>query len=220
MDDAGIHQYLDILLNLRRTCQREGSSGEATQALLRLTLSFVREIMTEEVFARAMRSGNEGEGLLLLANRFAQMEPLMGDRWPSDFTFQNITEELFAIANGDAPRVLKARGKQGRFGNAHALLELKLEAHGWYKVMGNMGAKAADRQVIVLDSYGVTHDAFAKWRQEGKAKLTAEYFDNFLATFLETQMFAAGQEPEPLAWAAAQTRLAGQRYKDEVKANG
>jgi hypothetical protein len=217
MDELALHKCLDLLLPLRRACLRDGASGEAVQDFLRLALLFVRDLMTEPVFARAMKSAEQGEGLLRLANRVQMLAPIIGDNWPADFTFDDVVNDLFAIANGDAPRVLKSDGKQGRFHNAHALVEAKLDAHGWYKVLGLLKMKAADRQSLIIASYSITLDAFKKWRREAKSKLTGEYVDRYLVTFCDTQMFAAALEPDRVAWAIAQTKAAGGKYRAELR---
>jgi hypothetical protein len=55
MNKEGAHQFLDVLLNLRRACEREGYTGVAVESLLRECLLFVRrDIMGEDVFRRAL----------------------------------------------------------------------------------------------------------------------------------------------------------------------
>lgn len=213
-----LHLNLDALLKLRASCQQEYASAEAVHQFLRASLLFVRDLMSEEVFRRAMRSGQEGEGLLLLANRFASMEPLLADNWPSDFSFPEMVRELFAIANGDAPRIIKSPPKSGKSLNAHALLELKLEAHVWYKVLDQLGMKAPDRQDVVMGGYGVTKDAFDKWRQEAKEKLGSDYVSRYLVTAVDTRFRQAMSQPDPTSWSKAQARLDGDRYKQELRA--
>ena len=63
-------------LKLRDRCIEAGLA-EDVQCLLKVSLLFVRQMMTEEVFQRAIRGGKEGQGLLLFANRIAQLEPLL-----------------------------------------------------------------------------------------------------------------------------------------------
>lgn len=217
MIDAGLHKYLDVLLALRRTCEREGFSGEAVQALLAECLRFVVDIMGKDVFRRAMRSGQDGEGLLLLANRFAQMQPLLADNWPGDFAFNDLVQELFAIANGDEPRILKGASKQGKFGSAHALLERKLEAHIWYKVLGHLGLKAALRRDLIEESFATPFDTYNSWRREGRRKLGSDYVERLFVTAVAAKLFAASLEADPILWATGETRAAGGRYRRELK---
>lgn len=217
MNEKALHQYLDVLLALRRTCEREGSTGEAVQALLVACLGFIPDIMGKDVFRRALRSGSEGEGLLLLANRFAQMEPLLAENWPSDFTFGDVVKELMAIANGDDPRILKGKSKQGKFGSAHALLENKLEAHVWYKVLGHLGVKAEARRAIIEDNFATTFDTYNSWRREARRKLGPDYVERFLVTAVEAKLFSSALQAEPTSWAKSQTKIAGDIYKNEMK---
>ena len=217
MDEAVIHDHLDGLLKLRRHCQRENAPGEAVQRFLNAALLFVRDVMTEEVFSRAMRHGNDGEGLLLLANRVGQLKPLLGDGWPDDFSYPDLVVELFGIANGDAPRMLLPPGRQGRFPNAHALLEKKLDAHVWYKVLGHLGMKTADRKALVEDAYGAPPETYNDWRKEARKKLTPDYVDRYLVTAVGAQQFSATMHPDPLGWAVRRARAAGQSYRDELR---
>lgn len=218
MDDHVAHQHLDSLLRLQKTCARAGASGEAVQALLRQSLLFVRDLMTDEVFDRAMRKGDDGEGLLLLANRVQSLKPLLGSNWPNDFSFDDIINDLFGIANGDVPRVIRSRGEHGLRINAHALLEKKLTAHGWYKLLGKLKMAAPLRQGVLLEDYGVTIDAFNAWRKEARSKLTTDYVDRYLESFVRLQGAMALAEHDPVLWATAQFRLSGAAYKDEMKA--
>lgn len=172
--------------------------------------------MTEEVYQRAMRTAEDGQGLLLLANRFAQLEPLLADGWPTDFTYADVVKELYGIANGDAPRLLKGEGKQGKSLNAHALLEKKLEAHLWYKVLGKLGMKAPDRQAVLIDSYGITFDAYNKWRKEAKDKLGRDFVDRYLVTAVNSKLMAAHMEADPLGWSVFEMDAAGAAYKREL----
>jgi len=216
MDETTIHLYLDSILKLRPHCQREDASGETIQEFLRLSLMFVRDIMTDDVFRRAMRTAENGQGLLLLANRVAQLEPLLADEWPEDFTFSDLKEELFAIANGDAPRIIKSEGKQGRFRNAHALLERKLECRGWYKVLGELDVRAAERQALVMECYGISNDAFQKWRQEAKDKLGSDYVERFLHDFVRLNTRTAKLQTDPVAWGKLQCLAGGTSYKQKL----
>jgi hypothetical protein len=218
MNEPGLHQLLDVLLRLRRTYDREGASGDSIQRLLKDCLIFARDIMGEDLFRSAMLQGDDGEGLLLLANRFVILKPLLEDNWPCDFTFSEVVNELFAVANGDEPRILKGKGKQGKFGSAHALLERKLEAHLWYKVMGRLGLKAADRQKIIEDSFAITFLTFNKWRQEAVRKLGSDYVERFFHTGIEAKLFSATMETSPALWAKDQTRIAGENYKRTLRA--
>lgn len=217
MNDENAHQFLDLLLKVRRNCQRSGAPSEALQSLLRDCLTFVRDIMTDELFIRAMRTGDEGSGVMLLANRIALLEPLLTDNWPSDFSFDDLKEEFFAIANGDAPRLLNSKGKQGRFSNAHALLERKLEALAWHKVLRDLGLSASDRDWMLMGYYGISSSAPADWRKEARRKLGPEYLDDYLVESLQTKRFNAAQQKDPVAWAKDQVRAAGDNYKQKLK---
>jgi hypothetical protein len=217
MDPDSLHQHLDGLLKLRQHSEREGANGLLVQRFLRQTLLFVRAIMTEGVFLRAMKTGDDGDGLLLLANRIQLLEPVLDSNWPCDFTFKEIVSDLFNIANGDAPRIIKSSGKQGQFRNAHALLELKLDAHAWYKVLGRLGLKASERQLIIIEGYGVTLDAFNKWRREAKTKLSSDYVERYLVTAVDAKLFEATMKADPMAWAGEQARIAGASYKQELR---
>ena len=216
MDEQRLHQFLDVLLPLRRACQRPDASGEVIQRFLADTLSFVRLIMTEDVFRRAMRSADEGEGLLLLANRVAQMEPLLADNWPDDFSFDDVKRELFAIANGDQPSLLSNKGVRGRDWNAHALVEHKLECRAWYMTLGRLGVKAPARQAIVTNDYVVTIAAFDKWQAETKAKLGGDYVNRYLHSSVETKLAQAADQHDGAAWAVDQMREAGSAYRREA----
>lgn len=218
MDESIIHDHLDGLLELRRHCRRDGASGEAVQRFLRAALLFVRDVMTEEVFSRAMRHGDDGEGLLLLANRIGQLQPLLGDGWPADFSYAELVLELFGIANGDAPRILLPAGKRGRFPNAHALLEKKLDAHVWYKVLGHLGMKTASRKMLIEEAFVVTFETFNDWRKEARKKLTPDYVDRYLVTAVGVQQFSATMNPDPLRWAMDRAHAAGRFYRDELRA--
>jgi hypothetical protein len=218
MDEAGAHQWLDILLNLRRTCEREGYTGEAVERLLKECLVFVRQdIMGEEVFRRALPQGPQGEGVLLLAHRFLKMEPLLAEAWPSDFTFQEMVEELFAIANGDEPTILKGKGKQGKSGNAAAQLERKMDAHLWYKVLRRLGVKASECQAIIEDCF-TPMDTFRKWRGEAIKKHGLNYVEWFFLAGLQGKLLEAAMQPDPQDWARRQTKIAGDRYRRMMKA--
>lgn len=218
MDEAIIHDHLDELLKLRRHCQRKGAPAEGVQQFLRAALLFVRSVMTEDVFNRAMRHGEDGEGLLLLANRMGQLQPLLGDGWPADFSYSDLVVELFGIANGDAPRMLLPAGKQGRFPNAHALLEKKLDAHVWYKVLGHLGMKPADRKTLIEAAYGAPPETYNDWRKEARKKLSPDYVERYLVTAVGAQQFRATMHIDPLAWAVEHARAAGQSYRDELRA--
>lgn len=173
--------------------------------------------MTEPVYRRAMRAAESGEGLLLLANRFAQMEPLLADGWPDDFAYSEIVQELFSIANGDHPRLLKGSGKQGKSIHAHALLEERIDAHVWYKVLRNFGSNAPEVQSIVFQSYGITSEAYNKWRQEASKKLGADYVRRYLVTAVATYSAEASAHSEPLMWIISMIRKAGDSYKTKLK---
>jgi hypothetical protein len=97
-------------------------------------------------------------------------------------------------------------------------LERKLEAHVWYKVMGRLRLKAAERQKIIEDSFATTFLTYNKWRQEAVKKLGSDYVERFLHTAVEVKLFAAGMEANPAAWAKDQTRAAGDNYKRTLRA--
>ncbi len=216
MNEKILHQHLDRLLKFREHCDRPDASSVTVQRFLRLALLFARDLMTEDVFRRAMGSGEKGGGVSLLAYRLAQLEPLLEDNWPSDFTYLELQEELFAIAHGDAPRILKRSKKSGKALNSHRQLVMKLQAHAYYKVLGHLDLKASKRQSLIIDSYGITLDAFNKWRQEAKGKLGPEYVESFLSASVRANLLSARMHSAPAAWVTEQTRLAGQIYNEEL----
>lgn len=217
MNESSLHQQLDLLLKMRRNCQHEGSSGQAVQNFLRMSLLFIRDLMSEPVFERAMKRGDEGEGLLLLANRVQLLGPLMADNWPSDFGFDDVVNDLFGVANGDAPRIILSKGKQGKWNNGHAMLERRLDALGWYKVLGQLKVKAPVRQRLITESYGVTLEAFNKWRQEAKSKLTQDYVERYLFSFCASKLLDAKLSSDPVLWTTHQAEEGGALYRAEVR---
>lgn len=216
MREEYLHDWLTALIKMRRRCQQDQPTPALDQEFLRMALLFVRDLMGEEIFQRAMKKGEPGEGVLLFANRVGLLEPLLNDNWPVDFTFCEMLTDLFAIANGDEPRILKSEGRQGKFRNAHRLVEEKLDAHVWYKVLRELGEKAARVQGIVFPSYGITKDAFDKWRQEAADKLTKDYVQRYLVTAVDAKLFTARLQAEPSIWVTEQVRLAGSRYRVEL----
>lgn len=216
MDDKTLHSFLDLILISRRNCERAGSSGEAVQELLKQTLRLVRDIMTEPVFQRAMRSGSSGEGVLLFANRLALVEPLLSDNWPADFSYAELVGEVIAIANGDRPKILKGKKISGKARNAHALLELKLVALGWYSLLRTLGLKANERQELILSSYNVTWSAVDKWKKEGREKLGAEYVDGFLFDFNRLNLQEAAMQADPVLWARGKVAVCGDTYRRKL----
>lgn len=219
-DNAHLHTRLDELLKLRDLCASPLASGLGVQRFLKETLYFARDVMGEDVFRRALRKGIDGDGPLLLANRVAQMAPLIGDNWPDDFAFKAILSELFAVANGDEAKLLKAKRPQGQSRNAHALLEIKLEAHAWYKVLGEYTRSAGSRLDLFCEVYGITADAFQKWRQEARRKLGADYVDRHLVSSVEAKHTSASFEAKPAEWVRHQIEKAGMGYKAELRRMG
>lgn len=216
MDEHIIHEHLDAVLKLRGYCQGEDANPESFQRFLQVALGFVRVLMTEDVFRRAMKQGSDGEGLLLFANRVQLLKPLLSDNWPNGFSFDELVDELFGIANGDAPRLLRGHGKQGKFSNAHALVSKKLDAHLWYKVLGALGVKATIRQGLIIEHYAITLDAFLKWRKEAKDKLTADYVERYLVSGLGSSLSLAALQDDPIAWATTMAKQAGADYRQEL----
>ena len=213
--DDPLFDRLKAILKLRNRVI-EGSRAEDVQSLLKVCLVFVRQMMTEEIFHRAMRSGKEGEGLFLFANRIAQLEPILGDNWPSDFSFGELRDDLFYIANGDAPNILKRRKKRGKFVHSHSLLEKKLEAVGWYKVLANFRVPAAERQALITGSYASSWDAFGKWKKEARDKLGTDYVQRFLFDFERINSASAASHDDPASWAKEQCREAGRIYQERL----
>lgn len=220
MDNGVCHQHLETLLKVRAHCDRDDADPQTVIRFLELALQFVRIVMTDATFSRAMKTAQNGEGVLLLANRLQLLRPILHENWPDDFTFDELVEELFGIAGGDAPRILKGQGKQGKFANAHALVSKKLDAHLWYKALGTMGVKAVDRQSLIIESYAVTYDAFLKWRKEAKEKLTPDYVERYLVSALGSTLSTAALQPNPVQWALEQTRQAGADYRHELSRSG
>lgn len=216
LDEETLRQHLENIFLLRRQCLRDEPDPISILNFLEVALGFVRLLMSEGVYRRAMKSAAEGEGPLLFANRVQLLKPLMGGNWPADFDFDELVNELFAVANGDAPRMLKGQGKQGKFSNAHALAEKKLDAHVWYKVLGRLGLKAAPRQNLISEHYNVADGAFQKWLQELKRKLGADHVDRYLVTAVRGSLSRASMQDDPVEWAIGQTALAGASYRAEL----
>ncbi len=181
-DREALHQFLDLLLDSTEALSRPGSSGEAQQRALANVLGFVPMILGADFYKRAMKSGEDGEGLLLLANRFAQLRPLFdGLAWPDGLSFDAIMFDLFAISYGDKPLVLQKPGIRGKKSNAHALLERKLQALAWLNVLRSFGCKAYEAEAVVASAFNISPKGLASWRDEAEAKLDPEYVHAFLA---------------------------------------
>jgi len=217
MEDDDLHAHLDNLLTLRKYQGEADKTGAAALGMLTAALRFARTIMTDEVFNRAMLKADDGDGLFLLANRVQRLAPLLSHDWPAGFTFDELVNDLFAVANGDEPRIIRRDGKQGRFWNAHALVEKKLDAHVWYKVLSELGQGAPARQAAIIEAYGITFDAFNKWRREAQGKLGGDYVARYLVTAVDAKALAARSEPDPVAWALQETRTAGDAYQRELR---
>ena len=215
-DDKMLHQQLDLILKYRSHCFKADVTPEVIQRLLRMSLLFARDIMTDEIFRQAMGKGEVGQGLHLLAHRVARLEPLLCDDWP-DFGFDELKADLFAVAQGDQAQVILPVGTSGKKTNAHRLLKLKIEAHVWYKVLRLLGMKAALRQELVHGSFGVTSSAFTYWRREFKQKHPNEDFDHVVATLGVERVMAARATAVPMHWAVEQTKKSGKKYIREMR---
>ncbi len=216
IDGCVLHQHLDAVLRAREHCLSENPTPGSAQKMLKMSLGFLRILMTDELLDKAMMRGGDGEGLLLFAHRVQILQPLLKNNWPNDFTFEEMIGELYAVAHGDAPRIFQGKGKQGKFRNSHALVTLKLDAHLWCKVLGELGVKATVRQSIFIDHFGVTMEAFQKWRKEAKDKLTPDYVNRYLVSGLGSALSMAAFQKEPIAWAMEQIAAAGISYQKEL----
>lgn len=181
-DREALHKFLDLLLDSTEALLLPGTSDEAPQSALANVLGFVPMILGADLYKRAMKSGEDGEGLLLLANRFAQLRPLFdGLAWPDGLSFDAIMFDLVAISYGDKPVVLRKPGISGKRSNAHALLEHKLRALAWLAVLRGFGCKAYEAEMIVASAFNISQKGLASWRDEADAKLDPAYVSAFLA---------------------------------------
>jgi len=146
---------------------------------LRSALRFVAAICGPEMISNAYGELELAEDDAQDGNRGAALEALSERLWLCFHLFQGVEQpgsghaiadaanEAYLIANGDKPSLFAPiGGKQGRRGKAYALALNKVRALEWDEYLGAVGTTLQERRDRIVAAYGISLDAFAKWKSE------------------------------------------------------
>ncbi|WP_156363714.1 hypothetical protein [Sphingomonas sp. Leaf357] len=180
---AGIDMMLEPALLLRGRYDDDPGRPEAAQRLLAVALEIATTIVGVDALDDAMMRADDGDGMLLLANRLPLLRPLIDRNWPSDFSYDALIREAFAVAGGDEPNLfLKFRQSvKGRSPSAFAEAEWQIKALGWERLLKRRGVRTSDRQAMVGLAFKTAWGSIMKWQKACVTKFGQTEYDAIMA---------------------------------------
>jgi len=212
-----LHRALDALLDRRAsTVSPTTDLRLLPHIMLRDTLLFARDVLGEEYVAGAMKTGGEGEALLLLSHRLGMLRPMLSDPWPDGLTLDDITGEIYAIAGDDAPRIFARKGKKGSLVNGHRLKTQQLKALTWERRLVAAGMSEREARSAISDQYAsAPWDTIRTWRKSCAAAFDEAEVEFQLKMASVLSIFNNDGSPASIDDLRALLALDGAAYKAE-----
>lgn len=162
--------------------------GEAVWALA-AARDFLSEILGEEVFTTFYGDdlppdSSRHDHLNLLANRLTRLSDLFGGTDQKAISsLRAASEELWAIAGGDAPRNFAQCGSntRGRLINSRRLAVHQLRALAWEAYLKAAGNAAGEVHLALHTAYGVEWRTMARWSTPVIRELGQARYDEAMA---------------------------------------
>lgn len=154
------------------------------------------------------------EGLAHRLNVLSHLES--NDFAVSPMSLSKVSEEVRAIANGDAARLLaEFPGTSGRRINAYRLARLQLRALEWHAHLRHVGNAPATAKSAVGSAFGEDWSTISRWRDPITRELGAQALERALKLARQDRWLMAGFWRTPEEAEAILVRN-GKAYREEL----